>query len=118
MGLMMAALIPKKGRYHREVNAYLCTYRRMTPSPRTRGQTDAAAKQDPLLRAFLKNYDDSYYDWGDDPSFFAAQHVLRDVRKASWGMCRRDVRNALAERDLVVFFCGLRINASGATTSL
>jgi len=88
------------------VNAYLCTYRRIRPSPRALRQTRAAAKQDPLLRAFLEDYDASYYDWGDDPSFFAAQHLLGDVRNATWGVCRRDVRNALRERDLVVFFCG------------
>jgi hypothetical protein len=78
----------------------------MTPSPRARRKTEAAAKYDPLLRTFLEGYDHSYYDWGDDPSFFAAQHILGDVRKASWGVCRRDVRNTLGERDVVVFFCG------------
>jgi hypothetical protein len=92
--------------YHRPVGAYLCTYRRMTPEPRYRRKTEDAAKQDPLLRKFLDGYDNSYYDWGDDPSFFAAEHLLGDVRKASWGVCRRDVRNTLQERDLVVFFCG------------
>ncbi len=88
------------------MNAYLCTYRRRTPSPRERRQTDAAAKHDPLLRVFLEGYNHSYYDWGDDPSFFAAQHLLGDVRKASWGVCRRDVRSTLGVGDLVVFFCG------------
>jgi len=92
--------------YHRGVNAYVCTYRRMKPSPKALRQTREAAKQDPLLRAFLEGYYESYYDWGDDPSFFAAQHLLGDVRKASWGVCRRDVRNSLGERDVVVFFCG------------
>lgn len=43
---------------------------------------------------------------GDDPSFFAAHHLLGNIRKASWGVCRRDVQEALRERDLVVFFCG------------
>jgi len=88
------------------VNAYLCTYRRIRPSPRALRQTRAAAKQDPLLRAFLEDYDASYYDWGDDPSFFAAQHLLGDVRNATWGVCRRDVRKVLTERDVIVFFCG------------
>jgi hypothetical protein len=92
--------------YDREVNAYLCTYRRKKPSARELRETGAAANQDPLLRAFLEDYEDSYYDWGDDPSFFAAQNLLGDVRKASWGVCRRDVRNTLRERDIVVFFCG------------
>ena len=88
------------------MNAYLCTYRRKRPSPRELRQTSAAAQQDPLLRAFLDGYNGSYYDWGDDPSFFAAQQLLGDVRKASWGVCRRDVREKLTERDLVVPFCG------------
>ena len=88
------------------MNAYVCTYRRKTPEPKERRQTEEAAKRDPLLRSFLEIYDRSYYDWGDDPSFFAAQNRLGDVRKASWGVCRRDVRNALTKGDLVVFFCG------------
>lgn len=88
------------------MNAYLCTYRRRTPSPLERRQTEAEAEEDPLLRVFLEGYDDSYYDWGDDPSFFAAHRLLGNVRKASWGVCRPDVRERLRERDLVVFFCG------------
>jgi hypothetical protein len=94
--------------YRREMNAYLCTYRRIAlgPSSRRLKRTSVAAKRDPLLRAFLEGYEDSYYDWGDDPSFFAAERRLGDACKASWGVCRRDVRNALGERDLVVFFCG------------
>jgi hypothetical protein len=55
---------------------------------------------------FLDGYDHSYYDWGDDPSFFAAQHLLGDVRKASWGVCRPDVRSVVEKGDGVVFFCG------------
>jgi hypothetical protein len=87
------------------VNAYVCTYRRMTPNCRDRRKTEVAARQDAILRAFLDVYGESYYDWGDDPSFFAAEHLLGDVRRASWGVCRRDVRRALKERDLIVFFC-------------
>jgi hypothetical protein len=88
------------------MNAYLCTYRRKTPSPLERRQTETAAKKDALLHAFLEGYNNSYYDWGDDPSFFAAHHLLGDVHKASWGVCRPDVRDRLREDDLVVFFCG------------
>jgi hypothetical protein len=61
---------------------------------------------DPLLRRFLDEYEDSYFDWGDDPSFFCALRRLGDVNKASWGVCRADVRSVLAERDVVVYFCG------------
>ncbi len=32
--------------------------------------------------------------------------MLRDVRSATWGVCRQDVRKALATDDIVVFFCG------------
>jgi hypothetical protein len=96
---------PHKRAYHREVKAYLCTYCHKKPTPGELRGTREAAKSDPLLRKFLKEYDRSYYDWGDDPSFFAAQHLLGDVRKASWGVCRPDVRK-LEKGDLVVFFCG------------
>jgi hypothetical protein len=92
--------------YDSQVNAYLCVYRRKTPSASEWRKTRAAAKGDPLLDAFLKGYDQSYYDWGDDPGFFAAHHLLGDVRRASWGVCRRDVRSVLKQDDLVVFFCG------------
>ncbi len=89
------------------MNAYLCTYGHKKPTRADRRRTCEAAEQTPLLRIFLDGYDDSYYDWGDDPSFFEAQHVLGDVRKASWGVCRPDVRNKpLGKGDLVVFFCG------------
>jgi hypothetical protein len=88
------------------MNAYLCTYRRRWPSLSERRQTALAAEGDPLLLKFLESYDDSFYDWGDDPSFFAAHHLLGNVCKASWGVCRPDVRRTLKENDLVVFFCG------------
>lgn len=88
------------------MKAYLCTYCHKKPTPGERRGTREAAKSDPLLRKFLKEYDRNYYDWGDDPSFFAAQHMLGDVRKPSWGVCRPDVRKVLEKGDLVVFFCG------------
>jgi hypothetical protein len=52
----------------------------------------------------LAEYDGSYLDWGDDPSFFAARRVLRDPRASSWGVCRPDVRDALHDDGFVVFF--------------
>ena len=91
------------------MNAYVCTYRKIKPSSKALRRTREAAKHDPLLCTFLDGYCESCYDWGDDPSFFAAQHLLGDVRKASWGVCRRDVRNSLEERDVVVFFCGREV---------
>jgi hypothetical protein len=88
------------------VNAYLCTYRHKRPKRKELEDTKKEAKRDPLLRELLDGYHDGYYDWGDDPSFFSAQRRLCDVRKASWGVCRPDVRGALAKGDVVVFFCG------------
>jgi len=88
------------------VHAYLCTYCHKNPKPRDLVETCTAAKEDPLLRKFLKEFDRGYYDWGDDPSFFAAQHLLGDARGPSWGVCRPDVRSVLGKGDVVVFFCG------------
>jgi hypothetical protein len=88
------------------VNAYLCTYRHKNPHPKHWERTREAAADDQTLSKFLGGWDHSYYDWGDDPSFFAAQELLGDVRETTWGVCRPDVRKALNEGDVVVFFCG------------
>lgn len=88
------------------MNAYLCTYCHRNRDPGELRRTREAAEQDPLLRRFLKEYDRTYYDWGDDPSFFAAEHLLSDVRMASWGVCRPDVRSTVGKGDVIVFFCG------------
>jgi hypothetical protein len=87
------------------VNAYLCVYCHKSRTGNEPELTREAAETDPLLGTFLDGNDQSYYDWGDDPSFFAAQHLLGDVRKASWGVCRPDVRKALGTGDVVIFFC-------------
>jgi hypothetical protein len=76
------------------------------PAPSDRKKTKEAASKDPLIDKFLQGYDNSYFDWGDDPSFFAANELLNDTKKASWGVCRPDVRDKLIKNDLVVFFCG------------
>jgi len=89
------------------MKAYVCTYLHpyMDVSRREWRETKRAADTDPLLAKFLSAYKESFWDWGDDPSFFAAEHRLGDVRRASWGVCRSDVRKALTPGDLVVFFC-------------
>ena len=79
------------------MNAYVCTYRKITPPPADLKRTEQAAAKDPLLRKFLEGYEASCFDWGDDPSFFAAKYRLGDVRRASWGVCRRDVRGDMKE---------------------
>src|SRR6185436_10728065 len=70
-------------------------------------RTRAAAPDDLWLNRFLEEYrsPSSYLDWGDDPAFFCARHHFGDVRSASWGVCRRDVRASLYEGDFVAFFC-------------
>jgi len=42
---------------------------------------------------------------GDDPAFLCATELLGNVNEASWGVCRRDVREDLQPNDFVVFFC-------------
>ena len=66
----------------------------MDPSVREWRLTKPLADSDPLLSRFLNGYRENFWDWGDDPSFFAAEHRLGDVRRASWGVCRADVRKA------------------------
>lgn len=89
------------------MRGYVCTYR--NPRPRqldfdlTVAQAEATNDED--LRSFLRAYDDSFWDWVDDPSFFAAAQQLGNVSRASWGVCRPDVRKRLSRGDLVVFFC-------------
>ena len=88
------------------MNAYLCVYRQISPIPKDLRETEQVATEGSLLRKFLDEYKRSFYDWGDDPSFFAAKHLLGDVNRATWGVCRRDVRCDLEKGDVVVFFCG------------
>jgi hypothetical protein len=90
------------------MKAYSCVYRRKHPSAGDIRRTRLAGAADPLVGTFFESYaaDTSYLDWGDDPSFFSAQHRLGDIRSASWGVCRPDVRAAVTVGDFVVFFCG------------
>jgi hypothetical protein len=88
------------------MQVFACVYRHREPKPREWARTSEAARSDPLLRRFLDGYPEHFYDWGDDPGFFAAEQRFGDVRRASWGVCRSDVRRRLEVRDAVVFFCG------------
>jgi len=89
------------------MQGFVCVYRKYSPKRREWKKTQEAAATDSALRKFMDEYrqDDCYYDWGDDPAFFAAQEFMGDVHCASWGVCRRDVRSRLNEGDLVIFFC-------------
>jgi hypothetical protein len=86
------------------VNAYACVYRHQLVTERERELTAASTHANELIREFLAEYDGSYLDWGDDPSFFAASRVLGDSRASSWGVCRPDVRDALHDDAFVVLF--------------
>ncbi len=90
-----------------DMNGYVCVYRHAIPCRRHWLRTEPVATSNPGLRRFLDVYNDQgcFYDWGDDPSFFAASEMLGDVRKATWGVCRPDVRRRLKALDYVVFFC-------------
>ncbi|MGH8982565.1 MAG: hypothetical protein ACRDY6_01660 [Acidimicrobiia bacterium] len=87
---------------------YVCVYRRHIPTAAQWRSTVQAADGDPRLRQFLDEYwrKDRYFDWGDDPAFFAARETFGDPRHASWAVCRPNVRTALREGDGVAFFCG------------
>jgi hypothetical protein len=89
------------------MKAFACVYRNFNPPRTARSRTQQAAESDPRLRRFLEQYDepDCFYDWGDDPSFFLAQEILGDVRRASWGVCRAPIRGTLGHDDFVAFFC-------------
>jgi len=90
------------------MKAYACVYRHPDPPRRDRLRTEQKAERNAMLRKYLNAYDreDCWYDWGDDPSFFVATEVLGSPNRATWGVCRRDVRASLAVGDFVVFFCG------------
>ena len=94
------------------MKCYVCVYRQpaLNPSKWKRSCREAGNKRG--LRKYLKLYRSGFeqgatcfYDWGDDPAFFAAVEFLGDVNRASWGVCRRDVREKLCNGDFVIFFC-------------
>ena len=96
------------------MNAYVCVYRqplRDDDWQKTWDESPGVPGLKKYLRRYKQRFNESkkgvghFYDWGDDPSFFAAEEFLGDVRKASWGVCRRDVRGKLSRGDFVVFFC-------------
>jgi hypothetical protein len=89
------------------VKAYLSVYRKPRVAAKFIQQTRRRVDETPHLAAFIDSFlqEASFLDWGDDPAFFAAQAILGDIRRASWGVCRRTLRAALQPGDLVIFFC-------------
>jgi hypothetical protein len=88
------------------VSFYVAVYRRAIPSRAEWEATLHAGQTNLELGRFLGSYLDanSYFDWGDDPSFFSAIAAFGDARLASWGVCRPDVREDLRIGDVVAFF--------------
>lgn len=86
---------------------FVCVYRHSRPKVAELRKTAEAATHDNLLQEFLACYEDenNYYDWGDDPGFFAASKLIGDPCAASWGVCRRDVRRQLRVGDTVIWLC-------------
>ena len=98
------------------MNCYVCVYLQPIIEKEWEQTWDEASDDKPLKK-FLKRYErrfkkgkGRFYDWGDDPSFFAAEEFLGDVRKASWGVCRHDVRKKLGKGDMIIFFCAQEWN--------
>jgi hypothetical protein len=87
------------------IKAYVCVYRQFRPPEVAQRKTKQNAIKNPLLEEFLETYQKGFYDWGDDPSLFAAKEAFGCTNHATWGVCRRDVRNSLEKGDSVVFFC-------------
>ena len=99
------------------MKCYLCVYRQPIIADRVLNRSLTANEDRPKLMVgkFLSRYSrimgDSkggsgrFYDWGDDPSFFGAEEFIGDVRRASWGVCRPNVRRELSKGDFVTFFC-------------
>ncbi len=96
------------------MNAYVCVYRQPVVDKlwqRTWDEADGIPKLKKYLRRYERRFRKNkkgigrFYDWGDDPSFFATEEFLGDVRKAGWGVCRRDVRDKLNRGDFIIFFC-------------
>jgi hypothetical protein len=92
--------------------ALACVYRHPIPEPRHLARTHSDARRGSMLERYLARYEDSFYDWGDDPSFFAATDVLGSPTRATWGVCRANVRRMLAVGDFVAFFCARQRSSS------
>ena len=94
------------------MKCYVCVYRQPVLNIRKWERSWREAGNKRGLRKYLKLYRSGFehgstcfYDWGDDPAFFAAEEFLGDVNQASWGVCRRNVREKLCSGDVVIFFC-------------
>jgi hypothetical protein len=103
---------------NRPPRAYVCVYRQVFPARQVFWDlADEAATAHPDLAELVRRYRSkkSFYDWGDDPSFFSAEYHQGSSSFGAWGVCRRNVRKQLYPGDIVVYFCARRF-APGAPT--
>ena len=94
------------------MNFYICVYLQKIPDKKDWVRAKGNASGDPVLKEYVRRYENRFkknkdgigrfYDWGDDPAFFAAETFGGNV---TWGVCRHDVRDKLQKEDVVVFFC-------------
>ena len=94
------------------MNLYICVYRQPIPKSGDLKSALREASSNEALQEYLHRYDNRFketrdgfgyfYDWGDDPSFFAEERFGGSV---TWGACRSNVRKVLNPEDVVIFFC-------------
>ena len=91
------------------MNLYLSVYRQPIPKSGDLKSAWREASSNEALQEYLQRYENRFkknkrcfYDWGDDPSFFAEARFGGSV---TWGACRSNVRKMLNPEDVVIFFC-------------
>ncbi|KGA93782.1 hypothetical protein LptCag_1492 [Leptospirillum ferriphilum] len=94
------------------MKAFICVYRHKKPSNQEWIKTQEASLKNPDIQEFLDGYNQSFFDWGDDPGFFAALKQFKNPCLASWGVCRRDVRKQLCPGDFIIWFCAFQNSKS------
>jgi hypothetical protein len=84
----------------------------LAPLPTQRHSPPAPSE---MTRAFYKEAGESTfpYDIGDDPAFYSASYHHGPI---TWGVCRADVRQAIAVGDWIVFFSSELDGQNGTVT--
>lgn len=105
---------PPEARFRPEgegARAYACVYRQVIPSGFLMNEARQAGEVHEDIRQLLRHYDSGItaYDWGDDPSFFSADHHQGTSGVAAWGVCRPNIRRNLHPGDVMIFFCARRL---------
>lgn len=100
--------------------AYAFVYRQVIPSGSLLNAARQAGEVHEDIRLLLRHYDSGVtaYDWGDDPSFFSADHHQGTSGAAAWGVCRPNIRRNLHPGDVMMFFCARRLEKFAPTEYL